>query len=308
MTAGVAHHGTATSTASDAGEHAAAGGRAASVRRTPSTRRRRGRVAHAASAPRRRGRAARTSRIGQEDEVPGEDRPTAGRSARRRVCATPSTMPPASVPHSEPRPPMTTASNAKISCVGPLDGIERRVASPRKTPGERRGRDRDRRRDARRACGCRCRRAAPSRGSSDGRAQRAAEAGAAEQELQPAEHARPRRANMISENQPTEIWLGDRRMLSVAIAPGVRASCASAENCSWSSVLDHDREPERRQQRRQRPLSRLRFEQHALEHEAERRHQRRSARDERGSGFQPRLSTSTSARNARARSGRRARG
>src|SRR6185436_20771496 len=38
------------------------------------------------------------------------------------VCATPSTMPPTSVPHSEPVPPITTASNAKISWVGPLDG------------------------------------------------------------------------------------------------------------------------------------------------------------------------------------------
>src|ERR1043165_4214347 len=38
------------------------------------------------------------------------------------VCATPSTMPPSKVPHSEPKPPMTTASNAKISWVGPLAG------------------------------------------------------------------------------------------------------------------------------------------------------------------------------------------
>src|SRR5262249_24607093 len=38
------------------------------------------------------------------------------------VWATPSTMPPASVPQSEPKPPITTASNAKISCVGPENG------------------------------------------------------------------------------------------------------------------------------------------------------------------------------------------
>ena len=38
------------------------------------------------------------------------------------VWATPSTMPPRSVPHSEPMPPMTTASKAKISWVGPLAG------------------------------------------------------------------------------------------------------------------------------------------------------------------------------------------
>src|SRR6185295_12035772 len=38
------------------------------------------------------------------------------------VWATPSTMPPVSVPHSEPSPPMTTASNAKMSWVGPDAG------------------------------------------------------------------------------------------------------------------------------------------------------------------------------------------
>ena len=31
-------------------------------------------------------------------------------------------MPPASVPHSEPKPPITTVSNAKISCAPPLYG------------------------------------------------------------------------------------------------------------------------------------------------------------------------------------------
>ena len=34
-------------------------------------------------------------------------------------CATPSTMPPTSVPHSEPAPPITAASKAKISCGAP---------------------------------------------------------------------------------------------------------------------------------------------------------------------------------------------
>ncbi len=35
---------------------------------------------------------------------------------------TPSSMPPSSVPHSEPRPPMMTASNAKISVSAPSVG------------------------------------------------------------------------------------------------------------------------------------------------------------------------------------------
>src|SRR5205823_13568519 len=38
------------------------------------------------------------------------------------VWAQPSTMPPTSVPQSDPRPPITTASKAKISCVGPAKG------------------------------------------------------------------------------------------------------------------------------------------------------------------------------------------
>ena len=37
-----------------------------------------------------------------------------------KLCATPSTMPPISVPQSEPMPPITTASKAKISWVSPL--------------------------------------------------------------------------------------------------------------------------------------------------------------------------------------------
>ena len=59
------------------------------------------------------------------------------------VCATPSTMPPASVPQSEPRPPITTASNAKISCVGPREREERR-ADREEEAGDRGDRDGDR--------------------------------------------------------------------------------------------------------------------------------------------------------------------
>src|ERR1700680_992184 len=38
------------------------------------------------------------------------------------VCATPRAIPPTSVPQSEPIPPITTASKAKISWIGPLKG------------------------------------------------------------------------------------------------------------------------------------------------------------------------------------------
>ena len=38
------------------------------------------------------------------------------------VWATPRTKPPSSVPHRDPKPPMTTASKAKMSWVGPLEG------------------------------------------------------------------------------------------------------------------------------------------------------------------------------------------
>src|SRR5690606_7409427 len=49
------------------------------------------------------------------------------------VCATPSTMPPASVPQSEPRPPMITASKPKMRRPGPLAG-SKLVRTARKMP------------------------------------------------------------------------------------------------------------------------------------------------------------------------------
>ena len=42
-------------------------------------------------------------------------------------------MPPNSVPHSDPMPPITTASNAKMSWVGPLTGSNTE-RMPRKRP------------------------------------------------------------------------------------------------------------------------------------------------------------------------------
>ena len=102
------------------------------------------------------------------------------------VWATPSTIPPTSVPHSEPMPPITTASNAKISCVGPPNGSK--VDAHRvEDAGERRDRHRDRRRagvhrprvdaDELRSVGIRRR-----------RAQLAADLRAPEQQVQAAEH------------------------------------------------------------------------------------------------------------------------
>ena len=57
--------------------------------------------------------------------------------------------PPDERPHSEPMPPMTTASNAKISCAGPAYGskVER---IPRKVPASAAVATRDRRPRARR--------------------------------------------------------------------------------------------------------------------------------------------------------------
>ena len=41
-------------------------------------------------------------------------------------------MPPAIVPHSDPRPPITTASNANSRCDGPSDGLkDDRIANMR---------------------------------------------------------------------------------------------------------------------------------------------------------------------------------
>ena len=50
-----------------------------------------------------------------------------------RLCARPSTIPPTSVPHSEPRPPMTTASKANSRIPAPAVG-ENDVRAPRKNP------------------------------------------------------------------------------------------------------------------------------------------------------------------------------
>ena len=111
---------------------------------------------------------------------------TAGRSARPMVWATPSTMPPPSVPHSEPSPPITTASNAKMSWVGPLAASKRRVdGRGTRRPGWR----------------CRPRSRSPARrratphpdqlggvGVLGGGPHLAAERGAAQDQLQPAEH------------------------------------------------------------------------------------------------------------------------
>ena len=50
-----------------------------------------------------------------------------------RFWATPSTTPPSNVPHSEPSPPITTASNANSSSSPPVEG-ENGVRAPLKNP------------------------------------------------------------------------------------------------------------------------------------------------------------------------------
>ena len=59
--------------------------------------------------------------------------PQPGESFAPTVCATPSMTPPTSVPHSEPSPPMITASKAKSSRSGPLLNVNV-VRMPRKIP------------------------------------------------------------------------------------------------------------------------------------------------------------------------------
>ena len=59
--------------------------------------------------------------------------PHPGDSLAPTVCAIPSTAPPTSVPHSEPSPPMMTASKAKSSRSGPLLNVNV-VRMPRNTP------------------------------------------------------------------------------------------------------------------------------------------------------------------------------
>jgi hypothetical protein len=57
----------------------------------------------------------------QEHDMPRQRLPF-GRDLRPVVCATPRITPPASVPQKLPKPPMITASKAKIRREGPISG------------------------------------------------------------------------------------------------------------------------------------------------------------------------------------------
>src|SRR5439155_20068393 len=73
---------------------------------------------HAGSGPGKKPRG-RTSRIAKNTRWPAST-PQPTEICAPTPCATPRTIPPTSVPHREPRPPMITASNAKIRRSGPL--------------------------------------------------------------------------------------------------------------------------------------------------------------------------------------------
>ena len=55
---------------------------------------------------------------GEKREWPAMRKPC-GFTCAPRLWATPSTMPPTSVPQSDPAPPITVASKAKMSCAAP---------------------------------------------------------------------------------------------------------------------------------------------------------------------------------------------
>ena len=164
------------------------------------------------------------------------------------VCATPSTMPPTSVPHSEPRPPMTTASKAKISCAGPQRRVERRAHAEERAGQRRRG-DGDRRRrgvdrarvDADQPGGV---------GVVGGRphlaAERRARAGTAA--------ARPSTstatAKISAPSAEIESWSLMRQLPTSPSAPALSDRRVGREALQ-QQVLDHDREPEGGQQRHQ---------------------------------------------------------
>ena len=78
-----------------------------------------------------------------------------GDSAAPNACAMPSTMPPSSVPHRLPSPPMITASKAKIRRIGPAAGSK--VGADRHQHAGERGEDHGDRHGRRHRDGdCRC--------------------------------------------------------------------------------------------------------------------------------------------------------
>ena len=154
--------------------------------------------------------------------------------------ATPSVMPPASVPHSEPSPPMTTASKAKMRFSGPLNG-ENDPRDAQQHAGQRHRGDRQRHRDAEHAAdvdahqSCRV-------GIVGGCPERPTLARVLDEQRQPAEHGdgHQQRDQRHPADADRVVDL-DRRRLEAADVEALRVGRVLLEQ----RVLDDDAETER---------------------------------------------------------------
>ena len=225
------------------------------------------------------------------------------------VCATPRTMPPTSVPQSEPMPPMTTASNAKMSCVGPAVRVEGRAHRRGRRRRARRWRRRSPSRARRRARELTPTSSAVSGSSAVARSSRPSGVRARNSCSPPSTHDRDAERSARRSLAIDERWSMTVQLVVAELADLRPSERTSGEKSSKQQVLDHDREPERRQQRGE--LARA---QAALEHRrAAAASRRRSIAGQHGDEREersrcPGARRSTNARNAPSTRGRRARG
>ena len=189
-------------------------------------------------------------------------------------CTTPRTMPPANVPHSEPIPPMTTASKANSSR-NPPDVGENVVREPSKKPAS--------------ATAPKAIDIAPAyrrlslmpiscavAGSSDSRPKRPAESRERQEQLQTCRARRRRRRRISSGNQPIEMR-SLRRIDSRQDVADVDAHVGGAVALQ-QHVLQHDADPEADEDARQRVGAEREVEDAALRDETDHRHHRHDDR------------------------------
>ena len=217
-------------------------------------------------------------------------------------------MPPTSVPHTEPRPPITAASKAKSSCAGAGVGIEG-GAHAEERAGQRDGRDGDRRRDGVDAARSRCRRARRCRGPRRWRGSRGPSGVRSRNSCRP-----PSTTTATSEDERRQIADVDARRRSTELVVCEVADVAPSDRRVGAElleqqVLDHDRQAEGGQQRHQHARAQAALEHDALQQPADRAPSPAARSTSATNGEMPMCSTSTTdAGRRRAPRGRRARG
>ena len=192
-----------------------------------------------------------------------------GSSCAPMAWATPRMMPPASVPHMLPRPPMITASKPKMSRAGPIAGSKlARTASS--TPATATMAS-----DSAIASANTWALFRPMSCATDwivgGGAEGAAQRRAVEQPLQAGDH-RDRERELDERQHADRKPAADRDAFDLDRA-GVELDAVGGEQFK-QPVLDDDREAERHQQRRQQIVAERAVEQAALQRVADDRHHR----------------------------------